>query len=256
MKNFLSKYKYYLLISLLILLLCCKAVSFLYFENPYKPENFSLKQINTTQSEVKVSENKDYFEISPLNESPINREKGVIFYPGGRVKPESYIAHMVLISKAANVKTFILKVPLNYAIFDINAAEKVIADKKEISKWYIGGHSLGGVAASYNVSSQQNNENIKGLFLWASYPANKSLANNQRLSIVGIYGGKDAFVTKEDIETAKTRLPKDTQFTTLDGVTHSQFGDYGKQKGDNDPDISNDIARQKIVEAMVTFINK
>ena len=44
----------------------------------------------------------------------------------------------------------LVKMPLNLAVFDINAADGIQTKFSYIDNWYIGGHSLGGaMAASY-----------------------------------------------------------------------------------------------------------
>ena len=57
--------------------------------------------------------------------------------------------------------------PLNFAIFDYNAADEVISNYPNIKNWAISGHSLGGVMAAKYASE---NSNIKGVIFYASYP--------------------------------------------------------------------------------------
>ena len=50
---------------------------------------------------------------------------------------------------------------------------------------------------------------------------------------------------------SKDKLPSDTTYVEIEGGNHAQFGDYGKQKGDNDAIISEkeqlDITENSIV---------
>ena len=57
--------------------------------------------------------------------------------------------------------------PLNFAIFEPNAAEEVMAVHPEIEIWIVGGHSLGSVAAASFAES--HSRRVDGLLLWASY---------------------------------------------------------------------------------------
>jgi hypothetical protein len=47
-------------------------------------------------------------------------------------------------------------------------AEEVVAATPGVTRWAVGGHSLGGVAAGVAVSSRDSG--LSGLLLWASYP--------------------------------------------------------------------------------------
>ncbi|MFW5913893.1 MAG: alpha/beta hydrolase, partial [Bacillota bacterium] len=72
----------------------------------------------------------------------------VVFYPGALVESEAYLP---LAEKLAEqgFNVYIPKMPFHLAILDPNAAEKIgIDDGKPV---YIGGHSLGGVAALKHV---------------------------------------------------------------------------------------------------------
>ena len=74
---------------------------------------------------------------------------GIIFYPGGRVDYRAY-APLALALAQSGYPVFILKAPLNLAVFDPNGAAAVVSAYPEIDRWLIGGHSLGGsMAASY-----------------------------------------------------------------------------------------------------------
>src|SRR5215213_637992 len=89
-----------------------------------------------------------------------------VFYPGGRVDYRSYAAPLHKIA-AEGYLVILLPVPLNLAFFDVNAADRALADFPGIKYWAVGGHSLGGVAAALYAGK---NENIDGVIFWASYP--------------------------------------------------------------------------------------
>ena len=108
-------------------------------------------------------DNGDYIVFSS---NYINSTTGFIFYPGAKVEPESYAPLCKKVSEAGYT-VIIVPMPLNFAIFDSDKAEDVIAKFPEIKKWAIGGHSLGGVMACKYASE---NEKIKAVALYASYP--------------------------------------------------------------------------------------
>ena len=154
---------------------------------------------------------------------------GFIFYSGGLVEPEAYVAHLQPIAEAGYA-VFAPKMPLNLAVFDISAADDIIAQHPEIEHWVIGGHSLGGaMAAQYTFD---NDDKIDGLVLWASFPAESTDLSNHNIMAASIFGSNDGLASVEEINSSAVRLPSDTIFIEIDGGNHAQFGDYGEQGGD------------------------
>jgi pimeloyl-ACP methyl ester carboxylesterase len=127
----------------------------------------------------------------------------------------------------------LLPVRLNLAFFDVNAADRAIPDFPEIQEWVVGGHSLGGVAASMYASKQ---DDIDGVVYWASYPADDSLKNSN-MEFASIYGTLD-MGGMEGFQSSASILPEGTQFVVIEGGNHSQFGNYGLQPGDNPATIT------------------
>lgn len=173
---------------------------------------------------------------------------GFIFYPGGHVES---LAYSPLAYKLAESGVFsvILNVPLNFAIFDTNAALDVISKYPQM-KWFVAGHSLGGVAACE--FAQRNPEYVAGVILLASYPA-KDISTS-RLKILSIYGSEDGVLPIEKIEEKKKFLPEDTKYVEIYGGNHSQFGYYGFQKGDNPAKIAIDEQMSIVVKSVLEFI--
>lgn len=253
MQDFFSTFKYkwtgYVKILLLLLVIGVFVYGVIYIYTPYKPNGFDLASVQSENNDLSITETSDYFSIIPKSLSSSKISSAYIFYPGGRVAPESYLRHWALISQKQNIASFILKSPFNFAILNTNQTDKVLEDYSSLKEIYIGGHSLGGVAASSYVSSNSTNSKIHGLFLWASYPADSSLQTST-IPIISIYGSKDGFVTDQKIEDSKSKLPSKTKFIKIEGMNHSEFGDYGLQSRDNKPSISYQKAREEIESKM------
>lgn len=160
-------------------------------------------------------------------------ETGFIFYPGGKVDYRAYTPILKLIA-AQGYFVVVTPVPLNLAFFDVNAAARIEATYPEIQNWFVGGHSLGGVAAS---SYAATHPEIKGVVFWASYPADDSLKINGT-KVLSIYGTNDGLAGEGKIDESKALLPADTEFVAIEGGNHAQFGSYGPQAGDNEATIS------------------
>ncbi|MBK6791806.1 MAG: hypothetical protein IPG80_04540 [Anaerolineales bacterium] len=105
--------------------------------------------------------------------------------------------------------------PLNLAFFDINAAARIQAAYPEVKNWFVGGHSLGGVAASSYAASHAD---IPGVVFWASYPADDSLLRwvPRRYPFMAQMTDLPQ-VTK--LQASKALLPADTQFVQLKAAT-------------------------------------
>lgn len=175
-------------------------------------------------------------------------ETGFIFYPGGKVDYRAYAPVLKLIA-AQGYFVVVTPAPLNLAFFDVNAAERIEAAHPEIQNWFVGGHSLGGVAAS---SYAATHPEIKGVVFWASYPADDSLKTNGT-KVISIYGTNDGLAGEGKIDESKALLPVDAEFVAIEGGNHAQFGSYGPQAGDNEATISPEAQWTQAAEATAGF---
>ena len=177
---------------------------------------------------------------------------GVILYPGGRVDARSY-APLARQIAAQGYLVIIPPMPLNLAVFNPNAAEQVMAEYPPITRWVIGGHSLGGAMAANYVFTHPDEDRVAGLLLWASYPAeNNSLDNRGDLPVLSIYGTEDP--ARKGIAASNVRLPAQTRWGIIQGGNHAQFGWYGPQPGDGIASISREEEQAQILEATLDFL--
>jgi pimeloyl-ACP methyl ester carboxylesterase len=116
-------------------------------------------------------------------------------------------------------------------------------------RWYIGGHSLGGVVAEMLTEE----ESWDGLILLAAYPTG---AVNEPL--LTIYGSEDGVLNMEKYADAETSgyWPDDTTEVVIEGGNHAGFGDYGDQKGDGTASITPAEQQEITAEAISKFIAK
>ncbi|MBI5934267.1 MAG: alpha/beta hydrolase [Chloroflexi bacterium] len=213
---------------------------------------------------VNVYEAKKYISFSPhiswgtkeyITFSPADPQQdvytGFIFYPGAHVDPRAYAAPLREIA-AHGYYVILVTMPLNMAVFDINAANYFYNAEERYSdlQWVIGGHSLGGVAATMN--AERNSSEVRGLILWGAFVSNNRFQKLD-MPVLSIYGTRD-FTGLETFENARAFLPHDTQFLVIEGGNHSQFSDYGLQPGDNEATISRANQQAQTVEAVVKFL--
>jgi len=212
--------------------------------NPLKASPEALSALES-DSQVTVTIGDGFIAIQPVGAQPTT---GLIFYPGGRVDYRAYAVPLRQIA-AQGYQVILLRVRLNLAFFDLNAADQVMDLYPGVKYWATGGHSLGGVAASSYASSH---DQVDGLVLWASYPADESLKNKE-IKILSIYGTLDMAGMKV-FDEKRPLLPANTDFVIMQGGNHSQFGDYGLQPGDNEATISRADQQQQVVDATVKFL--
>ena len=176
---------------------------------------------------------------------------GLVFYPGARVDARAYQDIFGPLANAGYL-VVILKVPLGIPLLDIGQARGAMDEHPEITSWAVGGHSLGGVSAS---TSAKSNQDVSGLLLFASYPAENMTAAVD-LSVLSISGSNDGLTTPDKIAVSKSLLPPAASFTTVEGGVHAFFGDYGEQPGDGEPGISRQQAQQQIAAESVRFMDR
>jgi hypothetical protein len=179
-------------------------------------------------------------------------ETGLVLYPGGRVDPRSYApaAHEIA---ARGYVVVVVPMPLNLAVFGPDAAAGVFDSFPEISRWAVGGHSLGGAMAARFADSQPSL--VQGLVLWASYPDAANDLSESRLAVTSVYGTLDGLATVDEIYASRPLLPPTTTWVAVEGGNHAQFGWYGPQSGDNPATITREKQQQQVVEATVQLLD-
>jgi predicted alpha/beta-hydrolase family hydrolase len=176
---------------------------------------------------------------------------GLIIYPGGRVDPRAYAPQAHAIA-AQGYLVVIVPMPLNLAVLGAEQASSVIQSYPRIQKWVIGGHSLGGsMAALY---ADNHRDQIKGLVLWASYPANSNDLSDSTIKVASIYATLDGLATPDKIDASRRLLPADTTWVQIVGGNHAQFGWYGLQSGDNRATISREEQQTQLVQATLDLL--
>lgn len=231
-------------IALLTILILSVIVFFIWLSNGYSLQEDNLNYLQSN-SKVEVSTRGNYIYFTPKN---VNATKGLIFYPGERVNSSSY-AKLCNNVASYGYKVVAVDMPFNYANFGKDRATKVIQGNPEITKWVIGGDSLGGsVACEYAT----DNKNVEGILLISSYP--KKNISELGFKVLSIWGSKDNVVNYEELINSKEQLPKDAKYLQIEGANHSQFANYGMYSGDEVALISSDEQMDITVRNIVNFL--
>lgn len=220
------------LLSLLILLVASVGGFLMWAGDYYHAEEVA---ITTMQGDTSMDVVDNLTILSPS----IPSETGIIFYPGAKVEA---IAYVPLLEKLKNegYTCILVQMPLNMAIFDANAADKVFEKLPDIQHWYIAGHSMGGAMASDYAAKHPGKVDgliLLGAYIYGDYPPEKALT---------VYGTFNSNLEKEITYTEN--------IVKIEGRNHAQFGNYGKQKGDPDATISAEEQQTITVAAIAEFI--
>jgi dienelactone hydrolase len=113
----------------------------------------------------------------------------------------------------------------------------------------VAGHSLGGTTAAAFADA---NDRVDGLVLFAGYPASRMERTD--LKVVSVFGSADGVVGPADIEQSKADLPAGTTYVEVPGASHSWFGDYGEQAGDNPGQGDRAASQAAMAEAARTLL--
>jgi hypothetical protein len=179
---------------------------------------------------------------------------GVFFQPGARVDARAYSAILRPLVEAGHL-VVITKQPLGIAFLSMGAFATARSAHNPVTRWVVGGHSLGGLVASTDAETFAGvaRDPVVGLLLFASYPATNIAGVN--VSVLSISGSNDGLSTPAKIAAAKPTLPATTRYLVVKGGVHAFFGDYGLQEGDGKPAISRNRARAEIATGSIAFVD-
>jgi hypothetical protein len=170
----------------------------------------------------------------------------LVLYPGALVDPRAYAVLARAVAEQGHPVT-VLKCP-----YDIAFTCGLVAGPHLQDGVAVGGHSLGGVAAS---SVAAGDLDVPALVLWASYPLG-DLSARTDIAVASVSGSEDGLSTPADIEASRSDLPPGAVFTVVEGANHAMFGDYGDQPGDGTATVDRATAQEQIVAATVAALQQ
>lgn len=230
------------------LIVCLVTVALLAWSRPFPAAPVAVAAMESSTT-VRVSDRISWYEMESIRKNRFGREvkptTGLIFYPGARVDARAY-ANLLKPLAASGYLVVVLKEPFGIGLIHVDHADGVLQVHPDIARWAVGGHSLGGVAASSFADAHP--AQVKGLLLYASYPASK--LHRTDLKVVSISGTSDGLATPTKVAASKPDLPaRTTRFIAVKGGVHAFFGDYGPQPGDGTPTVARATAQAQIVRS-------
>ncbi|NLO36553.1 MAG: alpha/beta fold hydrolase [Clostridiaceae bacterium] len=224
-----------ILIGLLALILVLSSVFLLYVSDYYRAD---AKARAVLQAGPTVRTDGSLVILT----SDLPGDTALVFYPGAKVEAAAYLPILEQIAQRCSITCILVTMPFNMAIFDVNAAGRIIGQFPDMTTWYLGGHSLGGAMASaYAAGHPQQISGLilLGAYLYGDYPVSDTLT---------IYGSLNTSVAN--------RISYTENVVVIEGGNHAQFGNYGKQKGDPDATISAKTQQDIAVAAIQAFLTE
>lgn len=220
------------LLGIVILLVLLSGAFFWYVSDYYRAEDIAVSVLAQDDG-ITVQDNLTI--LSPFSPT----DTAMIFYPGAKVEAIAYLPLLDQI-RQTGVTCILVDMPFHMAIFDLNAAQDVIAQFPEFEHWYIAGHSMGGTMASQFAADHPDEVDgliLLGAYLYGDYPTDDTLT---------IYGSLN--------QSVEDKLGYTENVVEIAGGNHAQFGNYGAQKGDPPATISAAEQQAQTVSAIQTFI--
>ena len=166
-------------------------------------------------------------------------DTAIIFYPGAKVEGAAYLPLLDQLRRTG-LTCILVEMPFRMAIFDVNAAEDVMAQFPEIRHWYLAGHSMGGAMASQFAAGHRDQVDgliLLGAYLYGEYPSADTLT---------VYGSLN--------QSVEDKIDYTEHVVEIDGGNHAQFGSYGLQRGDPPAEITPQEQQARTVEAISDFL--
>jgi hypothetical protein len=223
------------LISILILVIIIVGGFYMYTLDYYRASPEVSELLSNESSSISM--NKNLTIVKANKEKDLH--KGLIFYPGGKVEASAYLPLLKQLSDEG-LTCILVKMPMNLAVFNVNAANKIIDEFTDLDSWYLAGHSLGGAMASSYV--EKYSDKVDGLILLGAYPLNTAEEN-----VLVIYGSEDIKLDLTRLETTKNKIE-------ILGGNHAYFGNYGEQEGDGIAVMSRSEQQGIAVKEIISFI--
>jgi hypothetical protein len=249
MKTKSNRRKLILLISLLLLTIFFSVI-FVYLNDAYPANTQALAAMRSDTSVEFETSSESWLVFRPVSTIA---ERGIIFYPGGKVQAKAYasLAHQLA---AAGYLTVIVPMPFNLAVFNPKAGIAVPRAFPKIPKWTVAGHSLGGVMVAQLIGE---NPSIDSLVLIASYlNPPQDFRNTPNLSVLLLTASNDLVLAKENFDKGMILLPENHHLVEIIGGNHGQFGSYGQQNGDGVATLSPQEQISQSVTAISDFLQE
>jgi pimeloyl-ACP methyl ester carboxylesterase len=212
------------------------------------------EELLASSQDVTVVDRETALELRPAR--PDGRA-GLIFICGGGIHAHAYVPLLRPIADAGH-PVFIVKLPYRFAPWPSHKDEAVgrvrnlVAVNREITRWVIAGHSLGGAIAA-RVAQLDPRQTLAFVLIGTTHPRENDLSQ-LKAPFTKVYATNDGVAPPDRVRSTARLLPAHTKWTEIPGGNHSQFGHYGRQLLDRRATIGREaqqaITREAILDAL------
>ncbi len=167
-----------------------------------------------------VVEDGRYVVFRPAGAEPTT---GVILYPGAACDVRGYAPVLRRIAERGYLVIGV-PMPLNMAILAPDRADAVRAAFPAVQRWVIAGHSMGGAMAAHY--AHKNPDDLAGLILWDSYPAESDTLVESPFPVWHIHRATADGRAPEKLERMRNLFPVTSTWVPVPGGIHMQFGAF------------------------------
>lgn len=136
--------------------------------------------------------------------------------------------------------------------FGIGHGTEIMETNPEIEKWFLIGHSLGGLPIS-RIAAQAPVK-LEGIVFLASYMITDLSETN--ISAIRITAENDKIMNKDKMEENLHYLPNNSISVVLRGANHQGFGAYSSLSRDGEATISWKEQQEQSVELILDFFKE
>lgn len=237
----LSRFRKILTTALLSVIGICLS-NVIYFSNYYRAEKTALEALRSTEK-VAVREMSGGWQFDGPGEDAV-----FVFYPGAKVEAEAYAPLLMKIAEQG-VDGVLIDPPSNFAAFGLNTFQH-FQESLSYPRWYVGGHSFGGSAASFYAGAHK--DQVKGEILLAAFP----VLDLHGTELLLIYGSQDRCLRKGEYEQSRNLWPENAEEYVVSGGNHSGVGCYGQQIGDGKATITSSAQQSETAQVITRFIKE
>lgn len=238
-------------VGVVVLVLVVAAGLLVWLLNPSEADEDDLAAV-VDDPDLAVSREEGFVLLAPAGGVG---DEAVVFYPGAHTEPDAYLATWAGVVEATGVAVLVPEMPLGLAFLDEDVTERLVATQPGVDRWWLGGHSMGGIAATSYLAEHPESR-YQGLVLWAAFADDGvDLSARDDLSALSVTGSADDVVATADVEERLDLLPAATTAVEIDGMEHGQFGAYDSFFGDGEPAVADAAARAELTRVTSGFLS-
>lgn len=176
---------------------------------------------------------------------------GFIIYPGAKADERSY-AYIAQQLNAEGHTAVIPNIPLHMSVWGPEQRLEIIEDNPEVEKWFLIGHSLGGLPISQIAAKQP--EKLEGIAFVASLMICD--LSDTDLSAIRITAEHDGVMPDKMMESNLDYLPENSTSVMIEGANHNQFGAYWHPGFDGKATITWKEQQDQMISLILDFFDE